>query len=451
LASITRQSNGARLIQFIGPDGSRKTVRLGKTPQRAAETVKLRIEHLLAAATTGSPLEDETSRWVANLEDAMYDRLAAVELLPKRDSVRLQPFLDSYIESRCDAKPNTHITYKNARRNLIDHFGASKPLRDITPGDVDEWRLALLRSGLADNTIRRRCGIAKQFFNAAVRKRLISSNPFAGQKVHILANTSRMYFVSRDEAQRVLDCCPDAQWRLLFALSRYGGLRCPSEHLALRWIDVDWERNRIRVRSPKTEHHPGGESRMVPLFPELAPYLRDVFEEAEDGAEYVIERYRNAGVNLRTQLLRIIDKAGLKQWPRLWQNLRSTRETELAEEYPLHVVCAWIGNSQPVAAKHYLQVTDDHFERAANGTREAGELNGQAVSSALQNALQQAHALPRTASHDRKAPRGNGAKNASMRNNATPCESTGPRTVGQRGLEPPTSPLSGARSSQLSY
>ena len=30
-----------------------------------------------------------------------------------------------------------------------------------------------------------------------------------------------------------------------------------------------------------------------------------------------------------------------------------------------HVVCAWIGNSQKVAAKHYLQVTDDHFEKAS--------------------------------------------------------------------------------------
>lgn len=67
--------------------------------------------------------------------------------------------------------------------------------------------------------------------------------------------------------------------------------------------------------------------------------------------------------------MRIIEKAGLKPWPKLWQDLRSTRETELAESYPLHVVCAWIGNSQPVAAKHYLQVTDDHFEQAANGKR----------------------------------------------------------------------------------
>jgi hypothetical protein len=102
----------------------------------------------------------------------------------------------------------------------------------------------------------------------------------------------------------------------------------------------------------------------VPLFPELLPYLREVFEQAEPGAVYVITRYRRRNANLRTQLVRIIRRAGLKPWSRLFQNLRSTRETELAERFPAHAVCRWLGNSQVVAAKHYLQVTDEHFQRA---------------------------------------------------------------------------------------
>jgi hypothetical protein len=64
-------------------------------------------------------------------------------------------------------------------------------------------------------------------------------------------------------------------------------------------------------------------------------------------------------------MLKIINRAGLKPWPKLFQNLRSTRETELAEVYPLHVVCAWIGNTPKVAKDNYLQVTDDHFAKAA--------------------------------------------------------------------------------------
>jgi hypothetical protein len=109
----------------------------------------------------------------------------------------------------------------------------------------------------------------------------------------------------------------------------------------------------------------GGESRIVPLFPELLPHLREAFERAEPGAEYVIPRYRHTNQNLRTQLCRIIKKAGLAPWPKLFQNLRSTRQTEPAESWPMHKVCAWIGNSQAVAMEHYLQVTDDDYRRAA--------------------------------------------------------------------------------------
>ena len=185
-------------------------------------------------------------------------------------------------------------------------------------------------------------------------------------------NEKRDCFISLVDAEKVLEACPDAQWRLIFALSRYGGLRCPSEHLGLRWGDVDWERNRLTIHSPKTERHDGGESRTIPLFPELRPYLDEVWEQVEPGTEWVITRYRESNVNLRTQLLRILDKAGVKPWPKLFQNLRSTRETELAQSYPIHVVCAWLGNSQRVAAKHYLQVTDADYERAAEGGAKSG-------------------------------------------------------------------------------
>jgi len=211
-----------------------------------------------------------------------------------------------------------------------------------------------------------------------------------------------------------------APW-LIFALSRYGGLRCPSEHLALTWQDVDWERGRMLVRSPKTAHHEGHESRLVPSFPELLPYLREVFERAESGTQYVITRYRQANCNLRTQLQRIIAKAGLKAWPKLFQNLRSTRQTELTERWPEHVVCAWIGNSKAVAREHYLQVTDEHFEQAAG----ISNANGKAA----QNAAQQMHAEPCVASH----PVGESAKFKQKRDLATQCDSP----VGRGGFEPP--------------
>jgi len=48
----------------------------------------------------------------------------------------------------------------------------------------------------------------------------------------------------------------------------------------------------------------------------------------------------------------------------LFHNLRASRETELAERFPIHVVVAWLGNTPEIARRHYLQVTDHHFEQA---------------------------------------------------------------------------------------
>ena len=73
-------------------------------------------------------------------------------------------------------------------------------------------------------------------------------NPFADLSGTIPANRQRDCFVSRDVAALVLDAYPDAEWRLLFALSRCGGLRCPSDTLGLGRVDVVWAQNRMAPR-----------------------------------------------------------------------------------------------------------------------------------------------------------------------------------------------------------
>ena len=439
MASVINDPKGRKRLQFVAGDGSRRAIRLGKATMRQAEAVKVRIEQLvLASSGITGVVDDETANWLSGLGERMYDRLAAVGLVAERSSAKLGAFLDAYIAERRDVKPGTATIYGHVKGNLTDFFGDNKPLREITPGEADSWRLYLVGLGLAHNTIRRRCGVAKQFLRAAGKRRLVSSNAFEELKSAMQGNPERFYFITQAEAQKVLDACPDAQWRLLFAISRYGGLRCPSEHLGLTWGDINWEKGRMLVRSPKTAHHAGHDSRLVPLFPELLPYLREVFEEAEPGTEYVITRYRQANCNLRTQLQRIITKGGLKAWPKLFQNLRSTRETELTEHWPEHVVCAWLGNSRAVAREHYLQVTDEHFEQAARPA--PTELENQ---EGVQNAAQQAHALSRTASHAVGEP----AKYEQKRDSATQCD----ESIRLAGFEPATFGSVDRRSIQLSY
>ena len=78
------------------------------------------------------------------------------------------------------------------------------------------------------------------------------------------------------------------------------------------------------------------------------------------------------------------------------------------------MVCKWIGNSQPIAAKHYLQVTDDHSTKA------------------VRNPVQQPAVLPRTGSQPGSTAQ---EKTPVLQGLATGCEAVHRGRVPKRGLE----------------
>ena len=49
--------------------------------------------------------------------------------------------------------------------------------------------------------------------------------------------------------------------------------------------------------------------------------------------------------------------------------VRKTSKQSVVAWHNVNCTCllTWIGNTQPVAFKHYLQITDEHFEMAARG------------------------------------------------------------------------------------
>jgi integrase len=388
MASVSNDGGGRRRVLFFLGRDNRKVIRLGVVTKAAARTFADNLEKLIGAKITASTPANEVLEWVAALPDDMHGKLVEHGLANPRQSSApamgtLAAFIDEYLATRSDIKPNTRIGLGQARRNLAAFFGESRPLVSITEGDAEQyWRYLIGDKkaggvGLALNTARRLCGRARQFFRFAVRKRIIPANPFAELKgLTVKPNEARQFFITRDMAAKVTKACPDAEWRLIFALSRFGGLRCPSEHLALKWADIDFGDKsnnipgRIRVPSPKTEHLEGRAERFIPLFPELEKPLLDVQGEAIEGSEYVITRYRQPNQNLRTHFMRIVRRAGLEPWPKLFHNLRSSRQTELAETFPAHVVCKWLGNTEDVARAHYLQVTDEHFRQAVKAEPE---------------------------------------------------------------------------------
>jgi integrase len=374
MASIGREGERGELKRIIYRDaaGKQQSLRLGKCSERAATNAQAGFERVYEAHRVGSTIHPDGVRWLEAIDDRLHARVVrlglGVEPRKAADVVTLGGLLAAFFAG-VDVKPATRVRMKQAETVLVGYFTKTRDVATINLADADGWRANLKTLGYAPATIARTVIYARQVWRWAVRRGMAKANPFAELKAGSQTNTARQVFIDRATIAKVIEAAPDAEWRLLIALSRFGGLRVPSEALALRWADVDWEHNRLTVRSPKTEHHEGGGERIVPLFPEIREHLQAVFDAAPVGSVNVIGRYRE-GANLNPHFRRIIKRAGLTPWDRTWHNLRASRQTELAATFPLHTVCAWIGNTKAIAAGHYLQVTDADWTRAT-GTAEA--------------------------------------------------------------------------------
>jgi integrase len=300
---------------------------------------------------------------LANLDEALYASLADNGLVePRIKTSTLGAFIDSYIAGRTDVTERRTDKLQLAKDRLIEFFGDVE-LGTVTAGAADEYSRWLLKQ-VAPATAQKECQIAAQFFRHAYRKQLIPRNPFDGVSVGTATNNERRVFINRDVITEVLEACPNWQWRTVAALARFGGLRCSSEVSLLKWTDIDWAKDRFTVTSPKTKRYGKG-TRTVPIFPELRPFLDEAFSMASEGDTWVIPMLGGEPTkNLGTTFKKIIKRAGVDEWPKPFQNLRASRQTELERHFPTYQVCSWLGNTPDVAHKHYLTVTDSDFDSA---------------------------------------------------------------------------------------
>jgi len=344
-------------------------------PQRHADAIRIRVEELLAAQISGHAPSADTSRWLRGIDDDLHARLAAVDLVTPRQTTTLGAWLDTLLaERRDELKPESLRKLSQTRAKLIGrpetpersavkgYFDPARPLRTITPAEAAAWRRWLKDLGLSEAAVRTHAGNAKTLLAPAVARKLIDENPFSALASGPTAAENRV-FVTAETIDAMIAEAPSREWALLLGLARYGGLRVPSETHSLTWADVDWQRCRLTVRSPKTARYSGGAQRVIPIVPRLMALVMARFEECGPEDRHLVT-VRGQGRTMKA-VRAMAARAGVDLWPKLWQALRASCETELAATYPHHVTARWLGHSTMVAARHYLTVPDETYDRAA--------------------------------------------------------------------------------------
>ena len=375
MATLARKDRGAWLIQFFDQNKKRRPIHLGKKfNEKTAQALKDVVEKIVYSRDNSTNLDKKTLAWIQEAPVEIQDKLAAVGLITKPEAHTAKELWDEFMRTKTDIKDSTMETYDRSRNRFFAFFKGEEQIADLIPARMRQWKEFLKTDipqgrseivGFKESTVAGTLTKAKAVFNWAVRSGWLTASPLDGIGRGSFINRENDYFVTMEDYQRLLDACPCADWRAILALSRVGGLRAPSEILRLKWSDINWEMDRFYVTSSKTERHKGKEGRVVPLFPDLRSELEELFFlPSSEGAEYVVNRYRNPGQNLGTQFARIEQMAGLEKIPKPFNNMRASRSTEVYAEFGAFLESKWIGHSHKIARDHYLQVREEDFLRA---------------------------------------------------------------------------------------
>lgn len=371
MASLRRNRRKAWILRY-SIDGNRDEIYLGQFDRVTADDIRRHCERILEARLAGTALATETAAWLGRIDRRLREKLEQKGLVEPAPDVgptklTLREFLRQYESQRAgDVCSLTRRNLEQTRKKLLAYFGPEKTLVSVAPTEMARFRCWLSQvGGLAPNTVRTHCRKAKHFFAAAVEQGFLKENP-----CHLLRdlveqrNEERERFMTAGESRRVWAACPNAEWRLIFALARFGGLRS-SEILRAQWADVRPEQQFLFVRGSKGRYGSGPRGREIPLFPEIVAAIEGLRAERPVASGRIVESYSDSSA-MGVLMGRIIRQAGLADWVRPFQNLRSTRSTELIRNgTPIHNYTRWLGHSIQVALRHYAQTLPEDAQRAA--------------------------------------------------------------------------------------
>lgn len=368
MASLFRRGDSVTLQRTV--NGRRVWASLGNVSRAFVKDATYFADLLEQAAREGREAPAAATAWIDGLSDDLHNAFAKVGLAQLRRPVEsdaaivgvtVGKLFDDYIARRDDLTKRSKSNLRNAKLAVVDIMGGHTLAANVRPIDCADWRVAATKRYSAA-TVSGFVKKSRQVWADAVERGICSVNPWLKVKAGKQSNKSRNAFVDIATVARVM-AEADWRWKLVIALCRFGGLRCPTEVYDLRWEHVLFDKSKIVVTSRKGANH-DAEHRVIPMFPELRALLAEALAHRDPEDERVVAWW-SEGYNPHTHFKRLVLRAGLTPWPRLMHNLRASRVTELADQFPAHVVTAWMGHSENVSQEHYRMTTDVHFDRAA--------------------------------------------------------------------------------------
>lgn len=168
--------------------------------------------------------------------------------LPASNPPLFQKWADEFLKTITHV--NTKRRYKSSVGKLKTKFTGMR-LSDITADGIEDYKQARLDEGVESATINHDLRVMRRMMHLAERKRLIARTPFVEVEFLKQRDPRPPHIVTFEEEERILSVAPP-YIRVLVVLLLETGMRSHREALSLKWEDVDFVNDFIRVRESKT-------------------------------------------------------------------------------------------------------------------------------------------------------------------------------------------------------
>ena len=210
----------------------------------------------------------------------------------------------------------------------------------------------------SSNTVNRYCDYLDAVFNFGLAQGLTSVNPVKGRKKSKELPWDLKMTV--DDLKKIMDHAePHLKWAMevCFNLGTRPG---PSELLALRYADVDWEAGNIRIYATKTKSY-----RTVPLAPTFLNRLKAMEPKSFSG--FIIEYKGKALSSVRKAFRAACERAGISVPVKMYDLRHLFATTMLSKGADLAAVSKLMGHSTiKMTADTYYHYMTGEKERAVN-------------------------------------------------------------------------------------
>jgi integrase len=251
--------------------------------------------------------------------------------------------------------------------NLLPEFGADTPLDAITTRDIDAYRERLVSEGrLSPRSINKRLAQLHAIFKRAQRVYGLAANPVEGAERQPNRPSGDITVLDSGQVELLASNATSEQDAALFRVAAFTGLRL-GELRALRWKDVDWMGQIIRVRRSYTWGEEGapksGKVRSVPLSDQPARALEQLSRRADWTGDDDLVFPSPLGTFLDESALRRRFYKALKaaELPKMrFHDLRHTFGTLAVQAFSLTDVKAFMGHADIQTTMIYAHHVPQH-------------------------------------------------------------------------------------------